>query len=288
MLVLVLLLAGIAALVLLQVSEYRDSEPYLVPLFAACVAGFFTYFANPYFTDVGTAIRYSCPVLLAVIPFVIASVGRIFRGNMSSEWDLSYSIVPAAIAGSFVVLCLFQMFGSALQERFTRIVDKRTLISFPINDFYEAYLRFSLSEKARNLFLSAQEATEPGTGILAWVSQPYHFNFSRNPVIAASEPALMVPWLDLPINDDISVFKAYLQDRGIRYVIWERSGIGVREMGILESRLNSADNKRRRFAEKNILFRNQLGLLMGRSTIIFELNQLVVIDIVKEEMKMSK
>jgi hypothetical protein len=280
LLVAFLLVAGMTTLaILLRRSRQPQMGVYLVPLLAASMATVLVYLVNPYMTDAETAIRYTCPLIIAAVPFVIAVSGLYFRDTEVSAHKFGGLTKPDIIVCTFFFLSLSVMFGDVLKQRIVRLMEARTLVSFPVRAAYVNYCEYALSPEAKKKVIQAQLSTEPGAGILTWVSQPYHLDFSRNRVVAASEPALLVPWLELPLEEDVDILRTFLLERGIRYVIWETTGNGVRNPREFKANLSSPYPIYRRVARKNLSFLKQLGALALQSSLVYRRNHIVVMDL---------
>jgi hypothetical protein len=278
-LVMVLILAGIAAMIRLWLHRNKGGDAYLILVFASSAAAVVTYLVNPYLTDPDTAIRYSIPVLIAVVPFVIAALGRYFRKAPEVSTYHSSLWIPEVGVGVAVLLTMTLAFGDGLKNRIHRIDEKGTLIAFPVSERYLEYCRYAFDESAKISVRRIQNATEPGTGVLPWISQPFHLDFSRNRVLAATEPALLAPWVELPLTGDANELRKYLVGRGVRYIIWEKSGFGVKAKQEYQMMLNSSDLLHRRLAKKALKFLEKLNILSWYYPVIFKQNLFVVIDL---------
>jgi hypothetical protein len=276
-----LLVAGVVTLAVLW--RHRDSEnhAYLISVSAASIAAVLIFLGHPYLTDAETAIRYAIPVFLAVAPFVVTVSGR-FR----LVTPMVHGARPAMTAHSMLVSVLFLlaavvMFGDVMQRRVNNLLEKRTSVSYPVGKELGEYSRYALSSLARDNVMHAQRVTEPGAGILVAISQPFQMDFARNRVMVATEPALLVPWLDLPLDAGVDVFRHYLLDRGVRYVVRERTGTGIVPLHRFKRFLVHPHPLYRRLGRQALRFHSALDRLAAESVVVFADDQLTTMDLMK-------
>jgi hypothetical protein len=81
---------------------------------------------------------------------------------------------------------------------------------------YIEYNRAALSPVSAQTVQRLQNLIPAREPFVAWISQPYHFDFFRNPILDAEPNGLATNWVRLPPS--------------VRYVIWEYQGYGVRTL----------------------------------------------------------
>jgi hypothetical protein len=283
-----LLAAGTAALIRIWRRRNSESDAYLVPVLAASISTVLIYLIFPYQIDLQTAVRYTCPVLLAVVPFAVAASGRFFQKGAGSNGIFSGVTVPTVIVSTFFLIAATIMFGEVLQKRFSTLLEKRTLIAHLVTKNDINYCTDALSPRAKENVRLAQDVTEPGTGILTSISQSFNLDFARNHVLVESDSALLVPWFDLSLNADADTFRSYLLNRGVRYVIWEHTGFGINSYPEVARFLTHPILIFRRLASRSLSFRRQLRELSSNSAVIYNKNNIIVLDLKKPPSRNSE
>ena len=246
---------------------------------SACAAAIATYFLNGWLFDPEAAVRYACPIFIATLPFALlaSSLNAALSPVAPQPGSLAQTpLKMAVLAGAAVIVALF---GNTFVDRIERAFNKRTTISFPISDTYIRYNLYVLSEEARQTIRNIQNLTETGTKVLAWISMPLHFDFARNDIQAVMEPGLANPWLDLPLNGDPVDMAQYLKKQGIRYILWEYRGAGMKDPSEYERMRLSPYPVYRRLAERNLYMRTMLVSIMSGGTFLYHQNGVVLFDL---------
>jgi hypothetical protein len=259
-------------------SQTRQSG-YLLVSASACAAAIASYFVNGLLFAPEVAIRYSNPVLIATLPFALlvsSFSATVSHYPAQPEYAVRKTLKIAIFGGAALV---FALFGSNLLDRIERAYNNRTIMSFPIADDYKQYNKYVLSDKARKVIRDIQEQTDPGTKILAWISMPLHLDFSRNQIQTVMEPGLINPWLNLPQADDPAEFTQYLKKQGVRYILWEYQGIGMKNQSAYERMLYYPFPVYRRIAERNLYFRKMLISVMEYGDFLYDLDGIVLFDL---------
>jgi hypothetical protein len=270
-----------AAFVPYILSSGRRRSPYqghsLVAA-SACVAAIGSYVLDFIFFDLVNAVRYACPVLIATLSFALLTASF----NATSN-HLPHATQPAPsnskmaiLAGTALVLALF---GSDFIDRIERVYTKRTTVSFPINDALIQYNQYAFSEAARQATRKIQYQTEAETKILAWISMPFHLDFARNEIQEVTAYGLLNPWLDLPLDGNPIDLARYFKKNGIRYIMWEYRGYGMKNKAQLENMLHSPYPIYRRMADRNLYFTNMLVSMMTGGSFLYNQNGTVLFDL---------
>jgi len=234
---------------------WRHKSKVLVPLITLMLVGALNYYLLSRLFPARLVIRYSCPVLFAITPLSVLLVGHIMHNEVYFWRDFFTS---KAIVIMCSVLLVFQlivgaMFGTTFDKRMNRVVNSRTLLSFPgaITDDYISYNLLILNETGKQKMLSHQHEIEPGLKILAWLSAPFWLDFSRNRLYVINHAGLHNDWLNLPLSEETTATLNYFNQMGINNFIWEYRGKGMK-YGSASSRL--ADTLQPLASNSRILF----------------------------------
>lgn len=240
---------------------------------AACAAAIVTYFLNGALFKPEVAVRYSCPVLVATLPFALLVFFHLPRQLGSLTQVL---LKTTALVGAVLV---FAFFANTLFDRVVRSYSQRTTIAFPVNKSYLQYNRYKLSGKMQQAIRNIQYQTVAGTKIIALISMPLHLDFARNEIQIMMEPGLVNPWLDMPRNESYVSLARYLKKQGVRYIFWQYDWRGMRKDDEYEVWLNSPFPLYRRLAERNLYIRRMFTSIMERSPLIYNYDGVVLFDL---------
>lgn len=244
---------------------------------SACAAAVASYFLGGLLFDPETAVRYVCPVLIAVLPFaLLASSFNATEFARQRPESLAWVGKSSILAGAALVVALF---GNNLASRIELAYSKRTTLSFPVSDAYIQYNLYVLSEKAQQATLKIQNQTEAGAKILAWISMPLHLDFARNEIQVVMEPGLINPWLDMPLSGNPAEVVQYLKKHEIRYILWKYRGAGMKDRRKYEEYLFSPFPLYRKIAERNLYMRDILTAIMAGGNFIYHQNGIVLFDL---------
>ena len=245
---------------------------------AACGATIANYVLNGFLFPPDDAVRYVCPVLIAVLPFslLIASRQGVAAASTPTLLSLTTGLKLVVLVGAGLVIFLF---WDSFIVRVKRAYYQHTTVAFPINYGDILYNRNVFSSKSKKLIRDIQYLTEANKPILAWLSMPMHLDFSRNKILSVTEAALVNPWLEMPLNGDAMDMAQYLKRQGIRYVMWQYQGAGMRDENAYRERLLSPVPLYRKWAARNLYFREMMALLMGGGTILYQQDGIVLFDL---------
>ena len=272
--------ALVISLYLLKSKQVEIEKRYLIPILSSCAAGIVSYFTNAYVFSSQLGVRYSCPVLIASLPAVLLllgkyavrhrTAGQVYKSGLSSVSRLGIMLLVSQ--GILVVL-----FSDVLIDRATRAYNAGTLVSFSIHQGDVRYSKAALSDQSRESALSLQSKTEKGETILVWMSVPFHLDFARNRILTVMEPGLDNPWLNIPASENPESLVKYLRQLGVRYVMWEHAGYGMKTIREVLAQPSSHSSDFR----NNIYLRKTLTALANRSKILHYNDRIVVIDMGK-------
>ena len=258
--------------------------PHLIVVFASSSSGIISYLFNVHFFDPDTSLRYSLPVFIAVLPYaalILGSYFGVFQKTLSSHESkikISQFIFTTILCVSFVVL--FILFWNTLLGRATNAYSNRSLISFPAakDRNYIEYNKRALSNDTRNLVRGIQDKTDKGQAILAWISVPFHIDYTRNKIYTLTALGLFNPGLNMPLTGNPEDLRAYLKNKGVRYVMWEWK-LFINVENIWRAYLISPYPVYRKIAENNLYFIKTLLALGQISKIIYNNNGTVLFDL---------
>jgi hypothetical protein len=280
---LILLILSVLSAYSLIVYKSTFFKANLIPVFAASLAGIVNFFANHYFFDINTSVRYSCPVFIAVLPLAFLLLGKnlLFHSN-SQDSKTKITLTVFGLRSVLVVLLviLIGCFWDVTKERINRGYHKRTAISFPIEDpNYLQYNKSALSKEVRDLVRSIQDKTDNGQTILAGISIPFHFDFSRNTIYYVHELGLFNPGLDIPNTGNPEDIRKSLKDKGIRYIIVADKGTWMKGFQKVDKDFISLYPVYKKIAENALYFRKMLIQLATMSNILYTEKGITLVDI---------
>lgn len=270
----------VITLYLLKNKQIKIQKYHLIPILSSCAAGIASYFVSAYVFSSQTAVRYSCPVLIASLPAALLLLGKHALRYQAVAQAPTRGLSSISRLGIILLVSqgiLIALFADIFVDRAKRAYNTGTLVSFPTADAYVRYNKAALSDEARRWALSLQSKTEKGETILTWMSVPFHLDFARNRILTVMEPGLVNPWLDIPFDKSPETLVKYLRQLNVRYVMWEYKGPGMKSAQRLLTQYPASS----RVVKNHIYFRKALNFLAKRSKILHHNEQIVVIDIGK-------
>ena len=170
----------------------------------------------------GVGIRYALPIFIAAVPVMAllqsgTSYRSVFRIPDTREGG---SII--ALGSAFIVI--LALFSDVLADRVKLALDKRTMLSYPIDDYYVRDMRRSMGEGTREWTRRIQLLSEPNQTIIVWISTPFHLDFQRNKIFSVGMVGVVWPEGIKTRIGDSAGFSEYLRSLNVRYVMWEYRG----------------------------------------------------------------
>ncbi|MDB6032996.1 MAG: hypothetical protein JWM16_3334 [Verrucomicrobiales bacterium] len=282
-------LLGVALLCIGTVAFYRwcrsrseESEifPALVASAALSCAGIYALNADLF--AINTAVRYSCPVLIGVLPTAALLSCRMFRVDESARLQAGappiLARVPSIVITVIQVSVVLTFLPTSL-VRLNRALQTGSLLSFPINRSFIEFNHATLNSEQAARLIQFQKNVAPGQIVFAWTALPFHFDFTRNPILTASEPGFINPWLHFPADLSAEELAEYLRSWGVRYVILEADGYSIKTIADLEPMLNVRYPVYRKLADYAIHTRRALLEMTRKQKIVARLDQLVMLDL---------
>jgi hypothetical protein len=118
------------------------------------------------------------------------------------------------------------MFSGQWWERSMKALETRSFLAFPMSPGYLRYQSKILSDQARQITRAMQETTEESSTIWAWISTPFHLDFSRNRILYTSSSWRMIRGTQIDIDDSGNWLQNILEAEGVDYILWEYYGPG--------------------------------------------------------------
>jgi hypothetical protein len=185
----------------------RDRIPIGIAVAAATLALAYAGLlaAAPALAGYDTGLRYAVPFFLGITPIV-----AVLALSIASDVQIGRVLVLAGF-----VFCV-AIYAPSLLDRYRQSVRAGSILAFSnfaMRPDYLASNRDALSDASAERLRGFQEMIPEGEPLIAWVSTPFHLDFTRNNVLDVEPAGLTTRWARIP--DDA------------RYVLWEYSGFGV-------------------------------------------------------------
>lgn len=280
---------GIIVLMLFMVGSYSlfntfgsrvapSQRGYFLVAAASCAAGIASYFFNAFYTVPESAVRYSCPVLIATLPFAWLAGSMTVSNTLHPAKLPNLSGIKMAIMLPMTLLVVI-LFWSNFVERVERAYYHHMTLSYPIHnpDQYLEHIRYTTSPDTKQVIREIQYMTQPAQKILAWIDMPGHLDFSRNEIYAVGPQGLENPWVDMPFNENVNDMVQYLKGQGIHYIMWEYNDNYGRVNGY--RRWASGPVDYRSTGKKALYLRRMLALIMNGGSFLYNANGIVLFDL---------
>jgi len=219
-----------------------------------------------------TALRYICPILIALVPAAIILAGGAPPGIPRQESGQNRRPLAALMTISLPTFVMLGAFFGPLVNRIEQATNHGSILSFPVvkAPIFSMYSRFAMSDEAKATVSDLQHLVPAGETLVAWISLPLHLDYRRNRIFDVEPGGLGSPAQDFPFDGDADSADEYFRRRGVRYVLWQYSGAVVR----LDKHLLNASASRfahiRRNRRNTLAFNRMLFDLSQRSQILYE------------------
>ena len=225
-----------------------------------------------YLSGYDRALRYMCPILIALVPAAIIFAGEAPPEIPRQERGQNMRPLMALMAISLPTFLLLGAFFGPLVNRIDQAANHGSILSFAAAraPIYSKFSRFSMSDEAKEAVSEMQHLVPEGETLLAWISLQLHLDYRRNPIFSVEPAGLVSPAQDFPFDGDTEAAEEYFRRHGVRYVLWQRSGAVVRSDKYLLNLLDSRNASRRRFGRIVLAFSRMLFDLSQRSQILHE------------------
>jgi len=225
-----------------------------------------------YLTGYDTALRYICPILIALVPAAIVLAGEALPGIPRQERGQNLRSLVALMTISLPTFLLLGAFFGPLVNRIEQAANHGSILSFPVAQapIFLNYSRFAMSDEAKEAVSQVQHLVPEGETLVAWISLPLHLDYRRNRIFNVEPAGLGSPAQDFPFDGDAEAGEEYFRRHGVRYVLWQYSGTVVR----LDKDLLKASASRLAYNRRNdrntLAFNRMLFDLSQRSQILHE------------------
>jgi len=252
---------------------------YFLVAAASCVASVITYFFYGAIIPAELTARYSCPVLIATLPFAWQVASMAVSNTSMPGKSLERTGEKMAFIFAMLLLVVI-LFWDNFIERIERAYHYHMTISFPVidPDEYLADMRQAFSDKTRREIRVIQNNTLPGEKILVWIPLPFDLDFARNDIYSIMSTSLLNPWLDIPFNGNADDMVRYLKGQGIRYIMWEEGGGNLRN-SYRKRLLDKSYVAHRRIAERGLILMKMISSIMSNGSFLYEANGIVLLDL---------
>jgi len=225
-----------------------------------------------YLTGYETALRYIGPILIALVPAAIILAGEERPGTPRQGRGQNTGSMAALMTISLPTFLLLGAFFGPLVNRIEQAVRDGSILSFPAAraPIYSSFSRFAMSDEAKGAVSALQRLVPEGETLVAWISLPLHLDYRRNRIFNVEPAGLGSPAQDFPFDGGAEASEEYFRRLGVRYVLWQHSGLGIRsvERLLIESSWPSAYV--RRDGRNALAFNRMLLDLSQRSKILHE------------------
>ena len=238
--------------------------------------------------DAETTLRFSCIVFIGILPYAALILGShlgVFhpdiQGNKPHTKAIQLGMTSVLI---LLLIILIGLFWDTLRDRVHLAYYNRTNISFLLkrdsSPFYQ-YNKYALSNEARDLMRSIQSKTENEQAIFTWIEMPYHLDFTRNRIYIFDDGGFLNPrlWLNISFTNNPEDIRKYLNNMGIRYIMWEYNSRAMLSDEVMKSFLIGPVPLYRKGAEYYLYFRKMMFALAEKSNIIYNSNGIILIDL---------
>lgn len=277
-LILCIALSGIAAFFCRGAENAGSSRAYAIPFTSMAIGAFAAYFLNAHMNQAQIAVRYSCPLLLALFPVAGLVLARMLTIQPTTQTDIvrhRYSLLR--VLPVVLPLAAGILFFPLSVNRFEQAFYARCLLAFPIDQNLLRYSQYAMGPAGEQV-RAIQNRTGRGQTIFAWTAQPFQLDFQRNQVLTACNPGLINPLLRFPAGVPEVEFRQYLRALGVRYVLHQVEGAGVVDNAQLGMWLKG-DALHRSIAEYNIYLRGTLLKTSETSRVLYRDDQFVLFEL---------
>jgi len=175
------------------------------------------------------SIRYSLPLILSglvSLAFFMHGQERIGE-SVQRRWIV---VVSGLVV---LVICLFT---PSLIQRYSRMYRGGSMMALAL--FHDPVYRHMssgwMAVGENKEFIEIQRVVPEGESFLLWGVGTFGFDYRRNRIEVADQAGLCAPWVDFPFGGEDEAGIEYLRRRGLRYVIWQYEGFGVRDSSTQE------------------------------------------------------
>jgi len=240
---------------------------------AAGVAMTAILFLNGHLFPIGTAIRYSCPVIIGGV-FVVAL--GFLRSRTSFAAPARRWLAAGLAVGAVSVIVLF---NGTFSKRLDRVMRDGTLLAFSPDNTYTSYSRDMLTRDQAAYHQQLQSRIPGGATAFVWTATPFHFDFQRNQLFTMSVPGISSPALRFPAGLPAGELEQYFRNNGVRFVVLEKKGYGVVELSDLAQMQRYRQAIYKKLADFGTYLRVGLDGLAARGKIVYSDERMLVFEL---------
>lgn len=278
--IIVLMLSVVGSYTLFNIFGNKitpSQRGYLLVAAASCAAGTISYFFNSFVAAPEMSVRYSCPILIATLPFAWLAAPMAVSNTAHPVKLMNLPGIKVAMMLSMPLLIII-LFWSNFISRIERAYYQHMTLSFPISDTYIEYNHYVASPDAKQAIRKIQHKAQPAQKILAWIFMPGHLDFSRNEIYSVNAVGLVNPWIDMPLNGNVNDMVQYLKEQGIRYIMWEYKG-NYDMVKMYRRDLSNPFDGYKTQGERALYLRRMLSLIMNGGSLLYYANNIVLFDL---------
>jgi hypothetical protein len=255
-LILALLISSIASLKLLL--KQRTNAVHLLNV-AAIIGASFAFVSITVGIDDESALRFSLPFLIAVTPTTLIFHPSIlsFSDNQYLRGLMQKGFVAITIACFVALITIFAPYGV---QRFSRLIQFQSVISFPVNQQVVAAETALLSDREERYARDLQSKLPAGTTIWAWLDAPFHLDFARNRIWHFNHDWFIAPW-SLQVRN-AEELRQELLVRNVDYILWQHRSDFAPSLPFLRRRVQGVE-----WVEYRIVHQNTINLLLALQTL---------------------
>lgn len=240
---------------------------------AAGIAMTALLFLNGRLFPIGTAIRYSCPVIIGGV--LLVALGFL-RSRTSFAAPARRWLAGGLAAGLATAIALF---NGTLLVRLDRAMRDHTLLAYTFDGPYVTYCHGALTEEQSAYHRQIQSRIPDGATALVWSATPFHFDFERNRLLTTAVGGISNPALHFPAGLPPEALEQYFRDNGVQFVLFEKKGYGVSEMAELKELQRSRNVLNRRLGEFGVYLRGSLDSLASRGKILYSDERMLLFEL---------
>jgi hypothetical protein len=265
--ILALLVSSIASLKLLL--KQRTNAVHLLNV-AATIGASFAFIGIAGAVNDEAALRYSLPFLIAVAPTTLIFHRSIlaFSDNQYLRGLTQKGFVAVTIACFVALIAIFAPYGV---QRFSRLIQIRSVISFPVNQQVIAAEAALMSDREERYTRDLQSKLPAGKTIWAWLDTPFHLDFGRNPIWHFSHNWFVAPWSLHARNAE--ELRQELVVRNVDYIVWQYRSNFAPSLPVLRRQLQGPE-----WVESRVVHQNTVNLLLALQTLATPLDTVYADD----------
>ena len=262
--VLILILASLCSVFFLL--KKKNSRTVNIHILTAGGAGILSYFTLAFlFLNEGGPPRYATPILIATLPVMLLLISHDTSSFINRKKRFTIALAFVLLYGISVILP-----ADSLLFRVQRLINDRTTLNYPLEKNYVEYTKAVIEEKSdyKKWITHLQSKTEQGKAILAWISEPFYLDFSRNPIFSIIRPHTLLP--RMPDGIDWRSIQKFLEEWKISYVIWGYNEPTMLTEKTLKTQMKITDAKSYKIHKLTEGFIRSLKTLSEHNKIIYD------------------